>query len=71
MVSPNIMLSDRRPLGYLFERGGGVRWLSSNRVLLDLNHRLLEVKWYVKYQIKTKVNMRGSRNFRQGSSRSI
>ena len=29
------------------------------------------VEWYVKYQIKAKVNMRGSRNFRQGWSRSI
>ena len=29
------------------------------------------VEWYVKYQIKTKVTMRGSRNFRQGCSRSI
>ena len=29
------------------------------------------VEWYVKYQIKAKVNMRGSNNFRQGWSRSI
>ena len=29
------------------------------------------VEWYVKYQIKAKVNMHGSRNFRQGWSWSI
>ena len=38
----------------------------------DLSRNNLKiVEWYVKYQIKTKVNMCGSGNFRQGWPRSI